>query len=283
MEYLHYHILSDKMLADIVESSLGASYLSGGLECALHTAIQMQIPLDNITCWSDIVPIYKNARREASPRVEASALKNVDMQKIKEIVDHDFKNPLLVVEALTHASLMDSQVPCYQRLEFLGDAVLDFLVVRYLYSKYTKADPGKIAELKDACVNNCILGMICLELNLHKHIIHYSGRIIQDIRDYAIQMEELKNSETGEYWRELGMPKVLSDVVESMLGAVFVDSGFDLKPIEVLFDKWFLGIFEKHITPETIVSHPTSQLMHLFQNFGCEGFKIRYIIKKMLH
>jgi hypothetical protein len=81
MEYLNYHKLSDKMLADIIESSLGAAYLSGGLECALHTAIQMQIPLDNITHWSDIATIYKNSKDEESPRVKASALRHVDMQK----------------------------------------------------------------------------------------------------------------------------------------------------------------------------------------------------------
>ncbi|KAI8876441.1 dicer-2 protein [Backusella circina FSU 941] len=279
MEYLRYHELSDKMLADMVESSLGAAYISGGLECALHTAIQMRIPLDNITCWSHIFPIYRNSRKGIRPRVELSALSRVDMQKINEIVGYDFKNPLLVVEALTHGSLPDSQVPCYQRLEFLGDAILDFLVVRYLYYKYTKADPGKIAELKDSCVNNHILAVICLETGLYKHIIHYSGRIIQSIRDFENQIREIQASDkcTGEYWREVNTPKVLSDVVESVLGAVFVDAGFDLKPIEVLFEKWFMETFEEHISPGNIVCHPITKLTHTFQRFGCEGFKIRNI------
>jgi dsRNA-specific ribonuclease len=77
-----------------------------------------------------------------------------------------------MVESLTHASLMDWQVPCYQCLKFLGNSVLDPMVVQYLYLEYSKADPGKITELKEMCVKNNVLSMICLELNLHKRIIH---------------------------------------------------------------------------------------------------------------
>lgn len=198
-------------------------------------------------------------------------------KKIREIVHYYFKEPLLVAEALTHASLSNSQVPCYERLEFLGDAILDFMVVRYLYSKYTKANPATISEMRNSCVNNDILSMICLETVLHKHIIHYSGRMIQDIIDFEDRIQEIKGSDkgTGEYWRETDIPKVLSDVVESMLGAVFDDAGFDLKPIETIFEKWFLKRIEKDVSPESIVSQPVTKLIITLQHFGCEDFKTK--------
>lgn len=52
---------------------------------------------------------------------------------IEEQLSYDFRNRALLAEALTHCSWPNPAVPCYQRLEFLGDAVLDMLVTRHLY------------------------------------------------------------------------------------------------------------------------------------------------------
>jgi dsRNA-specific ribonuclease len=52
---------------------------------------------------------------------------------IEEHLNYDFRNRALLAEALTHCSWPNPAVPCYQRLEFLGDAVLDVLVTRHLY------------------------------------------------------------------------------------------------------------------------------------------------------
>jgi endoribonuclease Dicer len=159
----------------------------------------------------------------------------------------------------------------------LGDAILDFLVIRYLFSKYPDADPGIITDLKDSCVNNHILGIICVETGLHKHIIHYSGRLIRAIESFCLEIQETKdNGEAiGEYWVDYNIPKVLSDVVESMLGATFVDAGFKLEPCEELFAKWFLPILDNHVTPELIRFHPLRRLINDLQRFGCDGFMLR--------
>jgi dsRNA-specific ribonuclease len=89
-------------------------------------------------------------------------------------------------------------------------------------------------------------------------------------------MEKLKSSEAGEYWRAIDAPKVLSDVMKSILGAVLVDAGLDLTPVEAIFNKWFLGIYENHIAPETIVFHPVTELASKTRKFGCKKFTIRY-------
>jgi endoribonuclease Dicer len=277
VEGLKYHKLSDKTLADIVEASLGASFITGGLEEGLHTAIQMQIPFDDIKCWADFVPTFIESRKKVPPRAEAKALRLLNLPKICEITNRTYEKPLLLVEAMTHASLPNSQAPCYQRLEFLGDAILDFLVIRYLYSKYPNADPGQITDLKDSCVNNHVLGIICLEVGLHKHIIHYSGRLVRAIEQFEIDINKTKEDglAVGEYWRNFNIPKVLSDVVESMLGATFVDAGFVLAPVEKLFEKWFLPILDNHVTPELIKFHPVRSFINYIQRFGCEDFKLR--------
>ncbi|KAI8994876.1 hypothetical protein BDB01DRAFT_714743, partial [Pilobolus umbonatus] len=277
VDALMHHRLSDKTLADIVEASLGAAYLSNGLEGGLHAAIQLQIPFDEMKCWDDFDSTFKETRKSMPPRAQMKALRQFNLHKIQEVAGYTFKNPLLAVEALTHASLPNSTAPCYQRLEFLGDAILDFLIIRYLYEKYPEAPPGIITDLKDSCVNNHILGIICLENHLHPHIDHYSGKLLNAIEDVLREIKSIKDSgeAVGEYWVDLNIPKVLSDVVESMLGAVFVDAGFDLSPVEDLFKKWFRPILDNHITPELIRVHPLRKFLTDLQQFGCDGFMLR--------
>ncbi|KAI9494240.1 hypothetical protein BDB00DRAFT_928356 [Zychaea mexicana] len=274
LKELRGHMLSDKTLADIVEASLGAAYLSAGLEGGLHTAIQMQIPFDEIKQWSDLQPTYINSRSKVPARAEIKALRSVSVPRVQEIAGYVFNTPLLIVEALTHASLPNSTAPCYQRLEFLGDAILDFLVIRYLYKTYPYADPGLITDIKDSCVNNHVLGIICVRNNLHTQIIHYSGRLVKAIEEFSLELETMeKNGEAvGEFWTEMSIPKVLSDVVESMLGAVFVDAGFDLAPVEKVFEKWMIPLYEKHVTPQTLKIHPLRKFTTDLQRMGCESF-----------
>lgn len=274
---LKYHKLSDKTLADIVEASLGAAYLSNGLEGGLHAAIQLQIPFDEIKTWDDFKPTFEESRKQVPARAEVRALRSLDLPKVTEIVGREFKTPLLIVEALTHASLPNSTSPCYQRLEFLGDAILDFMVIRYLFARYPDADPGIITDLKDSCVNNHILGIVCIETGLYRHIIHYSGKLIRAIEFFVSEVEETKarGEAVGEYWVDFNIPKVLSDVVESMLGATFVDAGFRLEAVEELFAKWFLPILNNHVTPELIKFHPLRKLITDLQRFGCDSFMLR--------
>lgn len=277
MDGLKYHKLSDKTLADIVEASLGAAYLSNGLEGGLRAAIQLQIPFDEIKTWSDFAPAFEEQRHKVPPRAEVQALRKLTMANLTKIVGREFEKPLLLVEALTHASLPNSTSPCYQRLEFLGDAILDFLVIRYLFSKYPNGDPGLITDLKDSCVNNNVLGIICVETGLWAEIIHYSGKLTKSIEQFVGEVREVKEKgeAVGEYWTDFNIPKVLSDVVESMLGAAFVDAGFRLEPCEELFAKWFLPIFDNHVTPELIKIHPLRRLITDLQRFGCDGFMLR--------
>ncbi|ORX55708.1 hypothetical protein DM01DRAFT_1335102 [Hesseltinella vesiculosa] len=274
-----HHTLSDKCLADVVEASLGAAYLSGGLEAGLHCAIAMQVPFDEMRVWADFWPTYLASHRSAPPRVEMLAHRKVNMVKIQELCNYEFQNPLLVEEALTHASLLHSNTPCYQRLEFLGDAILDFLVIRYLFKTYPGAKPGLLTDLKDSCVNNRILGIICFENNLHRHIIHYSTAMIRDIEAQQREVQAIKDrgEDKAEYWLDLNLPKVLSDVVESMLGAVFVDAKFNLDTAQALFDRWFVPIIEAHISPHTLQVHPVNKMISAFQQNGCDNFLLRNI------
>ncbi|RUP43826.1 ribonuclease III domain-containing protein [Jimgerdemannia flammicorona] len=273
------HGLSDKTLADVVEASFGAAYLTGGVEAALRCCIAMQVPFDNITTWSHFNEAYVTDRHKRPVRADPKTLRSINVAKVEEITGHTFQNRLLIAEALTHASLPNSTCPCYQRLEFLGDAVLDFLVIRYLFNKYPNAAPGIMTELKDASVNNHILGAICLRVGLHRHVAHFSSKLVGAITQFVTAVSEMdKNGEcVGEYWSDLDVPKVLSDVVESMLGAVFVDSGFRTEAVEHMFAKWVEPVLDKHVTPETLKVHPLKLLTTRIQQDRCSGLYLRYV------
>lgn len=272
---LECHTLSDKTMADVVEALLGAAYLESGLAGGLDTALQLGMPLGNI----NPAEYFKLTQKQlnALPETLAEELSSVDISSLQGIMGISFEKPLLIVEALTHASYPTTTVSCYQRLEFLGDAILDILVTGHLYKKYPLADPGTISEMKRACVNNNILGIICLETGLYKHIRHCSDQLIFAIKDLQDSLEDIKRKDkaTGEYWSDLNVPKVLADVVESLLGAAFVEANFQLKSCEGLFEKWFLPIINKHVRPELIKADPSSMLMHTLQDFGCRSFVMR--------
>nr|CAG8438547.1 9096_t:CDS:2 [Entrophospora candida] len=268
------HDLADKTLADVVEALLGAAYLTGEEQAGLKCARALEVPFDDITEWEQFSQWNKNL-----PRVSIKDHKSVDIKRIEEICGYTFNNKNLIAEALTHASLPNSTTSCYQRLEFLGDAILDFLTVKYLYEKYPDSPPGIITDLKDASVNNQILGAICEVVGLQKHIIHFSSKLLSAITNFSSIIEDMreKNEDYGEYWSDLEVPKVMSDVIESMLGAIFVDSMFDPKAPQKLFDLWIEPVLSKHVTPDTLKVHPVKKLTEIIQKHGCAQFLLRNI------
>jgi endoribonuclease Dicer len=121
------HTLGNKTLADVMEAMIGAALLTEGLfeKEGLNSALQMTvaigIPVGGATCWDDYAKMY------VAPEVEhdAHVFDMEDQLKIEDLVGYKFKNRKLLMQAFTHASMVNTNSPCYQRLEFLGDAVLE--------------------------------------------------------------------------------------------------------------------------------------------------------------
>ena len=121
------HTLGNKTLADVMEAMIGAALLTNGLfeKAGLDSALQMTvaigIPVGGATCWDDYGRMY------VPPEVEhdAHVFEMEDQLKIEALVGYKFTNRKLLMQAFTHASMVNTNSPCYQRLEFLGDAVLE--------------------------------------------------------------------------------------------------------------------------------------------------------------
>ena len=135
------------------------------------------------------------------------------MKALCEKLGYDFHNKKLLETALTHPSYGgDHHVPHYQRLEFLGDAVLELAISRYLYFEFPEVDEGKLTRIRAGLVREETLCRAARRLDLGKHI-------------------RLSVGEDRSGGRE--KPSILCDVMEAVLAAVYLDGGFD-RAVEVI-------------------------------------------------
>ncbi|KAL1922179.1 uncharacterized protein VTP21DRAFT_9718 [Calcarisporiella thermophila] len=232
------HSLAGKQLADVVEACLGAGFLSDGYEGCIQVA-RVMIPIfEDMRGWDDFKKQYIY-REFPLTDINDKFTRKLDVERVQELLGYQFRHPLLLQQAMTHASLPNTTIPCYQRLEFLGDAVLDFLVVKHVFTKYPTATPALLTNTKGTMVSNKVLAAICVQMGLDKHIIHYSVKLGVAMTKYSAKMEELKQTTAFEdgSWLKVEEPKVLGDIVESCLGAILVDSEFNMLVVQELFER----------------------------------------------
>lgn len=168
-----YRVLSSKTLADVVEALIGVYYVEGGKHAAKHlmkwTGIEVEFDPDEIGCL--IKPSF----------VPESILRSINFDALEGALNIQFKDRGLLVEAITHASRPSSGVSCYQRLEFVGDAVLDHLITRHLFFTYTNLPPGRLTDLRAAAVNNENFARVAVKHNLHVHLRHGSNALEKQV------------------------------------------------------------------------------------------------------
>ncbi|KXG47436.1 uncharacterized protein PGRI_013060 [Penicillium griseofulvum] len=278
------HSLAEKTIADVCEALIGASLLSGGDDNRYDLAVKAVTVFVNsqnhtATSWKDYISAYSIPSYQN--RVADGFEKNL-AQQIFEKVGYKFKYPRLLRSAFTHPSypLAWAKVPCYQRLEFLGDALLDMVCVEHLFHRFPNRDPQWLTEHKMAMVSNKFLGALAVKLGLHLHLQHFSNPLMIQNSKYAEELQLAESESNGEvdYWLSTSdSPKCLPDMLEAYLGAIFVDSGFDFTVIEAFFKRHILPFFHDMSIYDTFANrHPTtflhSQLTH---NFRCTDYCLK--------
>jgi len=134
-----------------------------------------------------------------------------DLDKLQELISHRFANPQLAQQALTHRSAgRDNN----ERLEFLGDALLDFVIAEVLYEQYPEAQEGELSRLRARMVNKSALAQIGRDLGLGALVRLSSGE-----------------AKSGGKQRD----SILADTVEALIAAVYLDGG--LVPCKELVDR----------------------------------------------
>ena len=142
---------------------------------------------------------------------------NIDAQKISKLISYNFKNIELLTESFTHKSVSENN---YERLEFLGDAVLQLIITENLYKIYPRINEGTLSREKQSIVSKKIISKISLELKLIDFLIAKNLDLNSSL--------SLKNT-------------IAANMIESLIGAVFLDSNYSV--CEDIVSK----IFSKHL------------------------------------
>lgn len=164
-------------------------------------------------------------------------------EKLARKLGLSFKDPSVFKRALTHRSAHSDN---NERLEFLGDAVLGFVIAERLFQKFTTADEGVLSRLRATLVNQTALATIARTMNLGDYLILGSG--------------ELKS---GGYRRD----SILSDAMEAIMGALLLDQGMDV------CRQWILSLFNEQIEGLSVVDwkkDPKTRLQEAMQARGLE-------------
>jgi ribonuclease-3 len=123
---------------------------------------------------------------------------------LEKRLGHRFKNTQLLQQALTHRSIADSSGRNFERLEFLGDAVLSHLVSAHLFTNYPDHSEGELTLKRSALVSKRFLADIGEEMAIHRFLQVNSG----------VQLDEIKVRRN-----------LVGDAMEALIGAIFLDGG----------------------------------------------------------
>ena len=127
-------------------------------------------------------------------------------ERAEQVLGHRFKNPDLLKEALTHASIADNRLDSNERMEFLGDAVLDLIVCEALYHRFPSYQEGDLTKVKSAVVSRRTCAEVANETGLTDLLIIGKGISSRS-----------------------SMPSSLAAAVyESIVAAVYLDGGFEV-------------------------------------------------------
>lgn len=285
--------LSTKMLADVAEALIGAAFLHGGYNLGIECTRLFDLGIDPKAGWQPLeVYIEKTLSCVETADVPTP------MTDIERMLGYTFTHKLLLVEAITHASYQfDLRTVSYERMEFLGDSVLDMVITDHLYHYPGKQfTPGQMHIRKSAVVNMHFLTYVCFKCSLEKDaslprptrngivmdeetqeiclyqcLLHSSPIVFDQQRATLARYRKVKDEIEEALLRgptfpwaaltRLQAPKFFSDMIESIIGAVYLDSRGNMDVVRQVLRK--LGIMqqlERNLKDDVDVLHPLTRV-----------------------
>jgi ribonuclease-3 len=133
-----------------------------------------------------------------------------NFKEFEEIIGINFANKDLLKQAFTHRSYLnehkDSEIVHNERLEFLGDAVLELIVTEYLYNKYIDENEGDLTSYRAALVNADTMSKAASKIKMNDFLLLSKGEA----------------KDTGRA-RQI----ILANTIEALIGAIFLDQGYE--------------------------------------------------------
>ncbi len=172
--------------------------------------------------------------------------KNITSGEFENIIGYDFKTKDLLVEALTHRSYLNENtkwhLPHNERLEYLGDAVLELAVSEALFKKFPNEAEGKMTVLRAALVNYQMLAKIGSELRLEEFIMMSKGE-----KGGSVKAREV----------------IIANAMEALIGSLYLDGGF---PVAEKFINKFVFKHLEEVLKTGSYRDAKSELQELIQD-----------------
>jgi ribonuclease III len=176
--------------------------------------------------------------------LEELELKYMDLETLENKIEIKFKDRNLLQSAMTHRSYLNENrkwpLPHNERLEFLGDAVLELITTEYLYRNFPNPE-GELTNLRSALVNYKMLSVIASQLSLDEFILLSKGEA-----------------------KDMGRARqvILANTIEALIGAIYLDAGFEV--VREFVNKHVINQLEA-IVAEGKVLDPKSKFQELTQ------------------
>jgi ribonuclease-3 len=171
----------------------------------------------------------------------------LDIKKLQKKLGFEFKDSNKLKQALVHRSYInehpDFLLGHNERLEFLGDAVLELITTKYLFNHYPEKPEGVLTNWRASLVNSKMLYQVALELKLDNYLYLSKGEAKEG------------TSKSRQY--------IMADAVEAIIGAMYLDQGID--KTEVFVNEFIVSKLHHIITNELYLD-PKSRLQELAQD-----------------
>ena len=174
---------------------------------------------------------------------------NQKFETLYEVLGYRFRDPALVLQAFRHSSYVNEHMGAAlednERLEFLGDAVLDLAVSHLLMEKNEAANEGELSRFRSMVVDEAGLHEVATRLHLGGYLLLGKGE------DQSLGREK---------------PSILADVTEALIGAIYLDGGFNVT--KKVIEKLFASLLKKLETDDLV-----QDFKSLLQEFTQQAFK----------
>ena len=296
--------VSSKTLADVIEALIGAAYVdTAAPETSRDTkvlkALSLFIPEHSWKPTSDELTKLLVPPSSVQPLPQ-----NERLSHIEQILKYTFRNRILLAEALTHSTVQVG-IQSYERFEFLGDAVIDVIVKEVLFTSAHEFNEGDMHTRHIGLVNKEIFAYLTTKngVDFEESVVTTNLRTLKpevttQMRRKCIHDFVVKTSSDGESgnqkahflahyfevlplieraltsgsqypWSELyhlNSPKWCSDVLESLIGAIFIDSGGNLQTCsQVLRHLGLMHLVERAATDQSVdFEQPIRKVRELF-------------------
>ncbi|CAL9223042.1 unnamed protein product [Arabidopsis halleri] len=252
-----FHMQGDAKSTKKQAKNSSAYHMIGALKSSLMSHVKSNLPIEKsldekISSNESCLP------HERSLEILSSEIDSDSVKAVEKILNYSFTNKNILREALTHNS---SNLLPFQRLMFVGKAAISLAFANHMYLTYPKLGPKELTMLQNANTCNDRYARVAVKRGICQFLKCNVPTLERQIIEFIKMMGK---EDDPDPFRSVKAPKILTDLVESVAGAVYIDVNRDVKRLwEIL-----RGLFEPIYTLDCLRRKP-HPLLTLF----CFGYK----------